>query len=821
MLFMLSGCVVEEMLGDTGSTGPVEQLVGGSVGDGPVVGATVTIYNSENTVIDTVLSDNTAKYRASIKAKGRDYPLRLVVSGGIDLVTGRAPDFTLESVIPHPSVKTANINPFTSMIVQIAQRLPGGITNENVSAATTIVTDALSFGLDKSMVPDPLLTDITDGNVAHIVKASEAMGEMVRRTHDQLRSAGISVDGDAVLEALAGDLVDGVIDGKGGTSTNARVTAAATVVTGQVLVETLSNNLRVDGLIATPVLDQSIITTHPSVNSSQLTGSVRVTAGEIARARTAVAAARALDKSATLADLAADLDRISANQAVEDVELVLPADRSLVLDPVVGMVPYASAEEIDTVNSVTASVDDAAASNSPPVISGTPSQNIVTGEVYSFQPNASDADGDALVFSISGRPGWASFDTASGFLAGIPSQAGNHTNIVISVSDGTDTVSLPAFGITVESAPVQNTPPSISGAPAGSVVAETPYSFEPIASDSDGDVLVFSISNKPVWASFDTNTGRLSGVPSQQGTHNNIVISVSDGSDTASLSAFTIDVMPAPVQNTLPVISGAALPSVTAGDFYAFQPSATDADGDVLGFSISGRPAWASFDPANGRLSGTPSESQVGSYGNIVISVSDGTDTASLPAFVISVDPQPATNTPPTISGTPATTAVAGSAYSFQPTANDIDGDSLTYSITNKPAWAGFNTGTGQLSGTPAQGGTYSNIVISVSDGTDSVSLPAFSIEVSAPVGSFSLSWTAPTTRADDTPISLAEIDGYRVYYGTTPGDYPNSVDIPDGTATATTINNIPVGDYSVVMTSYDTSGRESAQSAGITKVAN
>jgi len=75
--------------------------------------------------------------------------------------------------------------------------------------------------------------------------------------------------------------------------------------------------------------------------------------------------------------------------------------------------------------------------------------------------------------------------------------------------------------------------------------------------------------------------------------------------------------------------------------------------------------------------------------------------------------------------------------------------------------------------------------------------------------------------RSDGTPISLAEIDGYRVYYGTTPGNYSNSVDITDGAATGTTVNNIPVGDYSVVMTTYDTSGRESAQSAVITKAAN
>jgi hypothetical protein len=58
------------------------------------------------------------------------------------------------------------------------------------------------------------------------------------------------------------------------------------------------------------------------------------------------------------------------------------------------------------------------------------------------------------------------------------------------------------------------------------------------------------------------------------------------------------------------------------------------------------------------------------------------------------------------------------------------------------------------------------------------------------------------------------------VYYGTSQGDYPNSVDITDGSATATTVDNVPVGDYYVVMTTVDTSGMESAQSGAVSKQA-
>jgi methyl coenzyme M reductase alpha subunit len=87
-------------------------------------------------------------------------------------------------------------------------------------------------------------------------------------------------------------------------------------------------------------------------------------------------------------------------------------------------------------------------------------------------------------------------------------------------------------------------------------------------------------------------------------------------------------------------------------------------------------------------------------------------------------------------------------------------------------------------------------------------------------LGNFSLIWTAPVTRADGTPLSLADIDGFRILYGTESGNYPNIVDINDGTAQSATVNNITTGTYYAVMTTYDTSGLESGYSAEIVKVA-
>jgi hypothetical protein len=94
----------------------------------------------------------------------------------------------------------------------------------------------------------------------------------------------------------------------------------------------------------------------------------------------------------------------------------------------------------------------------------------------------------------------------------------------------------------------------------------------------------------------------------------------------------------------------------------------------------------------------------------------------------------PASNSAPIISGPPLTAIAGGSGYVFLPIASDQDGDTLTFSIQNKPTWATFNVTSGMLSGAPdmSDSSIFNNIIISVSDGVAVTALPAFSISVGA-----------------------------------------------------------------------------------------
>lgn len=355
--------------------------------------------------------------------------------------------------------------------------------------------------------------------------------------------------------------------------------------------------------------------------------------------------------------------------------------------------------------------------------------------------------------------------------------------------------------------------PVISGTPATSVKVGNWFSFRPKASDADGDALRFSIANKPTWMSFDQMTGAVVGKPKTVGKWSNIVVSVSDGTTKVSLPAFSVAVYSA---NSAPTISGAPATSGAVGVAYSFQPTAKDANGDALGFSITNKPSWASFSTSTGRLAGTPTAA--GTFSSIVIKVSDGKSTASLPAFSISVAQG---NRAPTISGTAPTTITANTAYNFRPTAADADGDSLTFSIANKPTWAAFSTTTGQLSGTPTSSnvGTYSNVTISVSDGRTSTSLPAFAIAVNAAAstGAATLSWAAPTQNTDGT--ALTDLAGYRIYYGTSASALTQMVQVNSVGLSSYVLENLAPSTYYFAIRAYTSGGAESTNSNVVSKI--
>jgi len=262
------------------------------------------------------------------------------------------------------------------------------------------------------------------------------------------------------------------------------------------------------------------------------------------------------------------------------------------------------------------------------------------------------------------------------------------------------------------------------------------------------------------------------------------------------------------------LLQGVPPSSVTVGGKYSFRPSVSSGN-NVVTFAIEGQPSWTTFDATTGTLSGTPTTRNVGLSGLITIIASDGVSTGALGPFRISVSASGSAPAGLTISGAPIASVVNGNAYSFTPATTDPSGAALTFSVKSAPSWATFNSATGELSGTPtaADVGTYSNITIGVSDGTTSVSLPAFAIAVTQiAYGSATLSWAAPTENTNGT--ALTNLAGYRLYYGTSETAMTQTVQIANSGILTDVVSNLSPGTWYFSIRAYTNANVESVASA-------
>jgi hypothetical protein len=111
--------------------------------------------------------------------------------------------------------------------------------------------------------------------------------------------------------------------------------------------------------------------------------------------------------------------------------------------------------------------------------------------------------------------------------------------------------------------------------------------------------------------------------------------------------------------NAPPQITGSPSWRAEVNKWYGFTPKASDPDNRWLRFAVTHKPWWANFDPATGRLAGTPPRSAIGKYADIRISVTDGAKTDWLDPFNIVVS-DPSTTGSVTLSWQAPTRTTSG-----------------------------------------------------------------------------------------------------------------------------------------------------------------
>ena len=358
---LTTACVdTENTMTDETHSGAIENdtapiVISGSIGDGPVIGAYITITDNNDEIIAFTTSDDTANFTVTVPGD-TDFPVTISATGGTDVVTGAPPDFYMYSVAENAGNSrtnvTANINPFSTLIVKTALAMQGGLSPSNLSISRQNILHYLNFGIDTALMPDPITTPVTEQNVANIVKSSEAFAEAIRRTSTALKEAGTFANEDQVISALSADMANGLLDGVGADNADPIISATANVVSGQVLIETLSNNLNVNGIWATNLLDNAVLITMPT--ATETTADVVVNQEILAQTKRAISAAQAVSPSEALTNISTALDSLTPGTNAIDVVSLLTVNVSDDFNIPIESIVLLPANQINAVNAVNA-----------------------------------------------------------------------------------------------------------------------------------------------------------------------------------------------------------------------------------------------------------------------------------------------------------------------------------------------------------------------------------------------------------------------------------------------------------------------------------
>jgi hypothetical protein len=455
-----------------------------------------------------------------------------------------------------------------------------------------------------------------------------------------------------------------------------------------------------------------------------------------------------------------------------------PTNGSILLDPATGRFTFTPNPEYHGSDSFVVTVTDSRGNTGTinvtltiaPVNDAPISTNLTltTDENISLagQIIATDVDGDTLGYSVSTNPanGTVTLNTATGAFVYTPNANYNGSDsFVVTVSDGKGgtTTSAVTIGITpINDAPVTANLSLITN-------EDIAVNGQIIATDVDGDTLGYSISTDPANGTVTLNAATGAFVYTPNANYNgsdSFVVTVSDGKGGFATSMVTIGITPV---NDVPVTADLSL--TTNEDIaVSSQIIASDVDGDTLGYSVSTNPAngTVTLNTATGAFVYTPNANYHGSD-SFVVTVSDGKGGTTTSTVTIGITP---------INDAPVTANLSlitdeDNAVNGQIIATDVDGDTLSYSVSTNPAngTVTLNAATGAFVYTPNTNYNGSDLfVVTVSDGKGGITTSTVTIGITpindAPVTA-NLSLITNEDIAVNGQIIATDVDGDTLGY--------------------------------------------------------
>ncbi|MBP7936251.1 MAG: PKD domain-containing protein [Phycisphaerae bacterium] len=322
------------------------------------------------------------------------------------------------------------------------------------------------------------------------------------------------------------------------------------------------------------------------------------------------------------------------------------------------------------------------------------------GVYYRYGAQATDPDGETVGYTLIQGPEGMKINPVAGVIEWIPSQtaaAGSPHTVIITATDPLRARTVQTFQIQVAA---QEMPPRIVSEPIYGAVEGTLYEYQVVAEDPDDDQLAYALPRAPTGMTISA-TGLIQWTPPQDAAAHNpqiVEISVTDPAGHLASQVYQIFVR---VVNVPPEITSEPATAGVEGQVYRYSVVATDADLDVLTYSLVTTPGGMSIHPGTGLIDWlVPQTAAAANPHSVTVAVSDGIETVQQ-SFEITVAE---VNVGPIITSTPEDRATVDEPYTYGVVGSDPDGDPVVFSLLEGPEDMTIDPVSGTVQWTPVEG---------------------------------------------------------------------------------------------------------------------
>ena len=391
------------------------------------------------------------------------------------------------------------------------------------------------------------------------------------------------------------------------------------------------------------------------------------------------------------------------------------------------------------------------AQNDTPTWSAIPNQNITVGSnsVIDLNSYASDEEGDSLTYTATACGANLTCSVSSNSLT-VTADAGAATTVTVTIEadDSNGGTSSDSFDVTINS-PANNAPTLTAVDQSTNEDVTLVVNVSTWGSDADSDSLSYSVTTcaSNITCSISGTNLTLTPASDHNGASHSITLEVSDGNGGATSDTFNLNVV---AQNDAPTIT--AVNQTTNEDVALVVNMSSwgnDIDGDGLTYSVTTCASNITCSVSGTSLTLTPASNHNGATNSITIQINDSNGGTASDSFNLTVSAQ---SDAPTITAVDQTTNEdTALVVDISSWGSDVDGDSLTYSVTTCASDIGCAISGNSLTLTPDanHNGTTHSITIQVSDGNGGTASDSFNLTVSAQNDAPTITAVDQTTNED------------------------------------------------------------------------